>query len=86
MDQEFCFVMNQTGRDNLRDALSDCLRADFNPEIFADELANNATVCVIGGEPEASFEISARHNIHGIPWTITIAGPDFFNAEPLDME
>ncbi len=81
---EFVYVMNQAGRDQLRDALVGCLKADIDPERYADACANEATVEVIDGKPEARIEVRAAHNIHGVPWQIDIAGPMFFNAEPLD--
>ena len=81
---EFVYILNQAGRDQLRDALVGCLIASNDPERYADACANEATVTVVDGQPEASFEIHARDNIHGVAWTIDIAGPQFFNVEPLD--
>lgn len=78
------YVINQAGRDKLRDALVGCLKAEFDPEAYADAAANEASVRIFDGQPEASFEVRARDNIHGVPWTIDIFGPNFFNLEPLD--
>jgi hypothetical protein len=84
MTTEFVYVMNQAGRDQLRDALVGCLKTDMDPDRYAEALVNDADVTTVHGEPEVSFEIQASHNIYGIPFTIDIAGPQFFNAEPLD--
>lgn len=84
MTTEYSYVMNQAGRDQLRDALVGCLKSSIDPEQYADALASDADVTDIHGEPETSFEIKASDNIHRVPFTIDISGLSFFNAEPLD--
>ena len=82
--QDFVYVINQAGRDALRDGLAGVLAASIDPERYADAASDEAEVVVADGVPEISVEIRAMHNIHSIPWTITIAGAQFFNAEQMD--
>lgn len=80
---ETVFTLNQKGRDKFREALAECLKAQLDPEQYADAVASEVFAEVRDGEPEASFEVRAWDNIHGTPWTITVAGHVFFDAEPV---